>query len=118
MKEHPIMQRVMLAVSAIGGKIFRNNVGVVEAADGRYIRFGLCKGSSDLVGWTPVKVKPEDVGSPVAVFTALEVKMPGKHMTDEQRRFVDAVRADGGIAAEIHSGEEAERIVGERMGHD
>ena len=55
MTETTLMRRLMLAVSE-WARVFRNNVGLAWRRDGAPVRFGLCKGSSDLIGWTPVTI--------------------------------------------------------------
>lgn len=90
--------------------MFRNNVGALEDKTGRVVRYGLCKGSSDLIGWRTVEVTPDMVGKPVAVFVALEVKDRGR-LTAEQAQFLAVVQSAGGIAAEVRSVEDAERAL-------
>lgn len=46
-------------------------------------------------------------------YFALEVKRAGEKATDEQSRFLDAVRAGGGIAAVVRGFEDAARALGE-----
>lgn len=99
MKEADIMRQIQLAVTAEGARAFRNNVGQVEDITGRVIRFGLCPGSSDLIGWVPRIVTPDMVGRRVATFLAIEVKRPGGRATDQQLQFIEAVVNAGGIAA-------------------
>jgi len=76
-----------------GFTLFRNSVGFV-IRDGRKIRYGLCPGSSDLIGWYR-----NDEGE--ALFVAIEVKF-SKKITDLQKRFVAAVKNAGGIAGVWH----------------
>lgn len=110
--ETPIMQRVRLA---IGGRpevrIFRNNVGVADLADGTRRPYGLCRGSSDLIGWRTVRVTPDMVGRSIAVFLAIEVKTPTGRTTPEQENFLRAVNASGGIASVVRSPEEALEVL-------
>lgn len=76
--------------------LWRNNTGRAqyEAEDGpRRVRYGLVKGSSDLVG----------ILGPAGRFVALEVKRPRKKPTEEQRMFLDLVRSRGGFAAVVDS---------------
>jgi hypothetical protein len=95
--EIQLMQRIRLAWDR--GRLFRNNVGRLMDSGGRYVTFGLCKGSSDLIGYTVVAITPKMIGAKIAVFTAFEVKGPHGRPTQEQRAFVEQIRSDGGIAA-------------------
>jgi hypothetical protein len=97
MKEQSHYNR-LCAAHATQGRIFRNNTGAVVTQDGRLVTFGLCKGSSDLIGWTEVEITPEMVGQKLAVFTAVEVKKKGKKPTKEQKQFIKIVSDAGGIA--------------------
>lgn len=87
MKESDIQRSIMLALSEAGCVIWRNNVGVLKNAAGIPIKFGLCVGSSDLIGV-----------SPDGRFLAVEVKTPTGRIRPEQTRFIEAVRRHGGIA--------------------
>ena len=77
-------------------QLWRNNVGAVKKGL-RWIVFGLCKGSSDRIGYTKVKITPGMVGKTIAVFTAVEIKRPGGITTDLQEEFVADIEASGGI---------------------
>ena len=107
MTESSIQKRVRLALCAIPGCImFRNNVGMAKYHDGtalRTVAYGLCKGSSDLIGWTIV--------GDYAVFTAVEVKRPGKKPTEEQANFINRVIAAGGIAGAARNEREAQAVI-------
>lgn len=84
--------------------LWRNNTGHAsyEAASGpRTVRYGLLRGSSDLVG----------ILAPGGRFLALEVKRPGKEATEEQALFLALVRRRGGFAAVVCSVEEARAAV-------
>lgn len=96
------------------GELLRHAGGTVMLGHARAVRYGLCPGSSDLVGWRSHTVTAADVGRALAVFTALEIKAPGgQHpVTPEQRAFLDAVTAAGGIAGVARSPEDAAGIVG------
>lgn len=93
--ETRIQSEIQLAASRVGARLWRNQVGKYELADGRWLSSGLCVGSSDLIGITPD-----------GRFLAIEVKRPGKTATPEQRAFVSLVRAMGGVAGVCHSVEE------------
>ncbi|MEM7046052.1 MAG: VRR-NUC domain-containing protein [Pseudomonadota bacterium] len=78
-------------------RVFRNNVGVATYPGGERVRYGLCPGSSDLIGWMPVTITPEMVGKTVAVFLAVEVKGPRGRLSGAQENFLERVKKAGGI---------------------
>lgn len=111
MKERSITDDILLAASNAGARLFRQNVGLgwigkmirktkttLTLEHPRPLHAGLCKGSSDIIGWTPVEITPEMVGATVAVFTAVEVKTPGVQLSTEQDKFIKIVRSHGGFA--------------------
>lgn len=96
--------------------IFRQNVGMGWAGDiiertrefikirfPRALHAGLIKGSSDLIGWTTIEIKPEHIGRKIAVFTAIEVKSGSGRSSKEQKIFINNVTAAGGIAGVARS---------------
>lgn len=124
MSELALRRLVQRAVSRLGTRMFRVNVGQawvgkircrtmnsVILDEARPIRMGLVTGNSDLIGWTVVTVTPEMVGQPVAVFTAIELKTGRLAPTREQAVFLDVVRRAGGLAGVARSVAEAEAIV-------
>ena len=112
MSETTLLRRVLLAVAPLGARLFRNNVGRLPDARGGWVAYGLCVGSSDLIGWTPVVVTPALVGRTLPVFTALEIKSPRGRVTPEQTAFLAAVRRAGGIAAVVRTEAEAAAALG------
>lgn len=108
MTESHLLQSIRLALGRVPGvTLFRNNVGALKSEDGRLVKYGLVKGSSDLIGWV---TRPE---CGCARFLALEVKSPTGQPTPEQLAFLAAVRNAGGIAGIVRSADDAIRIVGE-----
>lgn len=123
------MRMIMLALGKLRTtKIFRNNVGTAWQGqrvtirgvpphytilkDARPVHFGLCEGSSDLIGWTEIIVTPDMIGKKICMFTALEVKgAHGGRVTEAQRNFIETVKGAGGIAGIVTSDEEAARLV-------
>ena len=110
-----VQSRVRLAAAAEGIRAWRNNVGVLkDGEDGRPVRFGLANDSpalnkhlksSDLIGWRPVVIH----GVKVAQFWCRECKEPGWQYTgtereQAQKRWIEAVLADGGDAAFVSDG--------------
>ena len=109
--EQTIQQQIRLACSAGSARLFRNNTGVLRDQHGRPVQFGLAKGSADLIGWTTRTITPDMVGQQVAVFTSIEVKTATGRLRPEQRQWLEAVQAAGGIAGVARSVEDALRIV-------
>ena len=111
--EAVVQQQVRLAMARLGAQVWRNNSGACTDDTGRLVRYGLGNDSAalnaaiksaDLVGITPMTVQQHHVGRTVGVFTALEVKRPGWHLTpgdkrgQAQKRFLDIVVGVGGMA--------------------
>ncbi len=111
MRESTVLKLVRLALQPLATTMFRNNVGAYKDDEGRFIRYGLCEGSSDLIGWTEHVVTEADVGRKVAVFTAVECKRAGGYRRELQKNFVEAVRKAGGIATFAESGSDAQEAV-------
>jgi hypothetical protein len=122
MKENKILKDVLL-LSRGHIRLFRNNVGVAFVGTGgmsgttailanaRRIRFGLCKGSSDAIGWTTINITPDMVGGRVAVFTAIETKTQRGVAAKLQKNFINTVVKAGGIAGIAKTQEEAKKII-------
>lgn len=121
MKETNVMRTCMMKVSEDKNKrVFRNNVGVAVAYDFknkkvvepvRVIEYGLCKGSSDLIGWKSVEITQEMIGKRVAIFTAIETKRPNMSKTsEEQNNFIAAVQNAGGIGLIAKSAKDLEQL--------
>jgi hypothetical protein len=65
------------------------------------ISYGLCKGSSDLIG-----LRRGD-----GRFVAIEVKKPGGNRRPEQHNFINLVREFGGLAGFAENVEQAKGII-------
>jgi hypothetical protein len=111
MTESHTLQSIRLALSHDDVRLFRNNVGVLKDSRGNFVTYGLCPGSSDLIGWKSVTITPDMVGKRIAQFVAVEVKSNTGRPTDEQRAFVLAVRQNGGRAGFARSVPEAREIL-------
>ena len=79
-------------------RLFRNNVGVAVYPDGSRVAYGLCPGSSDLIGFQTILITPEMIGQSIARFLAIEVKGPNTRSRPEQRNFLRVVSEAGGTA--------------------
>jgi hypothetical protein len=67
----------------------------------RFVRYGLAVGSSDLIG----------ILSPHGRMVAIEVKTSTGRLTTTQKKFLESVRASGGIAGVARSPQEALDII-------
>lgn len=113
MSEKGAQSRIMLA---LGGhpriRIFRNNVGLARFPDGSTVRYGLCPGSADLIGWREVTITPEMVGQTVAQFLSVECKAPKGRASELQDAWFFAVKRAGGIAVIARSVDDVRHILG------
>lgn len=137
MTEAELLKRLMLAITGIGSRVFRNHVGhawhgsgeaivarwntTVQLQPGdvvlrqaRRVQSGLCVGSHDLIGYTPHTITAADVGRTVAIFTSVEAKAERGRMSEEQVNFMRAVKACGGIAVEARAVEHALHDINEQ----
>jgi hypothetical protein len=89
--------------------LFRNNTGKLPDRTGRMVVFGLCVGSSDLIG---IVRRADGVG----VFLALEVKDASGRASAEQIMFIDLVRRYGGVSGVVRSVEDAMVFLEEARG--
>jgi VRR-NUC domain. len=100
MKEKTVERNLILEASKIGMTLFKNEVGFAITQNGFPVHYGLCKGSSDLIGWRSVEITEDMIGKRIAQFCAVEVKKDkhGKYRaTSEQQNFINAVKKAGGF---------------------
>ena len=128
MSERDIQNRILLECSRGDTRLFRNNVALGWAGDAQQIRHagavqvrpgdvvirsarplhaGLCKGSSDLIGWRSVEITPYMVGQRVAVFASVEVKTHTGKVRLDQENWQNQVTDAGGLAFIARSPQEA-----------
>jgi len=111
--ETNIQNAILLALSKAGCLVFRNETAgawvgrmlhkdsnIVTLSNASMVRFGLCVGSSDIVGIAPC-----------GRFLAIEVKTSTGKATKEQRRFLAAVSGAGGIAGIARSVDDALNLI-------
>lgn len=72
---------------------FRNATGLAESMSGGKVRYGLCKGGSDLIGFV----------RPSGRLVTLELKAPGGRESDDQKRFRALVNLGGGYSRVIEA---------------
>ena len=109
--EYEIQQRIRLACGRGTTRLWRNNTGALVDRQGRLVRFGLCKGSSDLIGLRSVEITAAMVGQRIGQFIAIEVKTPQGAIRPEQESYLRLVQQFGGVAAICRSLEDARTIL-------
>lgn len=86
MKEHEIMQGILISIGSLPDvRIWRNNTGSIKTQDGRFITFGL-KGSADMLGILKG-----------GKFLAIEVKTATGRQSEQQKSFQKMIEAFGGV---------------------
>lgn len=103
MKESNIQQLIRLEASRLGCILWRNNTGFLPDKTGRLVKFGLCEGSSDLIGIYKGR------------FVAIEVKQPKKKPTEKQKNFLLTIRKNGGISGCIDSPDKVQQLLNEEL---
>ena len=106
-------------------RLFRNNVGLgIQGQEvswtgsaafvkkAHYVKFGLCVGSSDLIGWKTVTISSDMVGKDIAQFVSLEVKDRGGRVSREQKQWLAICESMGAIAGVARSLSDAQKILG------
>ena len=105
-----VQNKIRLAVGSGDVRLFRNNTGALLDMQGRLVKFGLCKGSCDLIGFRSITITPDMVGQKIAVFSAIEVKDKGK-ATVEQKNFINIINNAGGYAGVAKNVNDAKKIL-------
>lgn len=111
MSEQELQQRIRLELGQGPVRLWRNNVGALRDERGRLVSYGLCRGSSDLIGLRQLTIGPEHLGQCLAVFAAIEIKAQRGRPTAEQQQFVAMVQQLGGLAGVVRSLPEARAIL-------
>ena len=116
--EHNIQSEIMRTLSKNKKiRVFRNNVGqgwqgkIAKSTtsnrpvliDIRPVNFGLCVGSSDIVGIQSVTITPDMIGKKIGVMVCVEAKKEGWKYTGteheaSQKNFIEKIKSMGGIA--------------------
>jgi len=111
--EAAIQNVVRLDAAKAGIICWRNNVGALPDASGRWVRYGLCNDtkqlndnikSGDLIGIKPTIITPQLVGHTIGVFWSREVKKYGWKFTGTkhelaQQKWAQRIISLGGDAA-------------------
>lgn len=113
MTETELVRAIQLDLSTGDVRLWRNNVGLTQpiVSSKRRVRYGLCPGSSDLIGLRSVVITGEMVGRRVGIFAAVEVKTEQGRATHEQLSFIRVVQELGGLSGIARSIADARLIL-------
>ena len=111
--ETKLQQEIRLALGQIPClRLFRNQVGQLpDPRTGRYVQFGLAKGSSDLIGFKTIKITPEMIGQEVAQFVSIEIKTNTGKISPLQENWLQKVKSSGGIVGVARTVKDALNIL-------
>ena len=97
------------------GKSSRTSLGHVVIEDPQRVKYGLKKGSSDLIGIYQIEITPEMVGKKIGIFTAIEIKTEKGVVSKEQKDFINTITKLGGIAGTARSVEDAVGLINDYL---
>ena len=111
--ETKIQQEIRLALGQRSDlRLFRNETGKLpDPRTGRWVQFGLAKGSSDLIGFKTIKITPEMIGQEVAQFVSLEIKTERGKLSTMQQNWLQKVKSSGGIVGVARTVKDAFNIL-------
>jgi hypothetical protein len=124
MSEDWVMSNVLLESSALGSRLWRNNVGATVTENG-FLRYGICNEtpavnkvlkSSDFIGCTPIVIDWTHVGRTFGIYTAIETKKQGWNFKGTEREvgqlnYINLVKSIGGIAGFISDKNQFEGLI-------
>lgn len=110
MKERNIQNSIRLECSKGNTRLFVNDVGVAKVGE-RTIRYGLCNGSTDLVGVHTITVTGDMVGREVGVAVFAEVKTPTGTVKPHQQDFMNQMSKMGCIAGVVRSIDDMTQLI-------
>ena len=112
-QETVLQQNIRLALGQHSNlRLFRNETGKLpDPRTGQWVRFGLAKGSSDLIGFKTIKITPEMIGQEIAQFVSLEIKTERGKLTDIQENWLQKVKSSGGIVGVARTVKDALNIL-------
>ncbi len=111
--ETKIQQEIRLALGQRSDlRLFRNETGKLpDPRTGRWVQFGLAKGSSDLIGFKTIKITPEMIGQEIAQFVSLEIKTERGKLSTMQQNWLQKVKSSGGIVGVARTVKDALNIL-------
>ena len=116
MTEKHLQQLILKTIGCLPEfRLFRNNVGMLLDINGTPVKYGLCVGSSDIIGLKAVTITEEMVGQQIAQFVSIEVKSEKGKLSPAQENWLQMVEAMGGVAVVIKSITEINKIIREEV---
>ena len=111
--ETKIQQEIRLALGQRSDlRLFRNETGKLpDPRTGKWVQFGLAKGSSDLIGFKTIKITPEMIGQEIAQFVSLEIKTERGKLSTMQQNWLQKVKSSGGIVGVARTVKDALQIL-------
>jgi len=118
--ESALVNLLLKCASEWGAILFRNPRGVERIAQkdcktcqrfGRVVSYGLHNGMPDTIGWMPVVVTPDMVGTRVALFVGIEAKRHDGRVSEDQRRILTALETAGAVQGVVRSVAELETVL-------
>lgn len=114
-RERDVQSDVRETLSSMRGVVhWRNNVGSLQDASGRWVQYGLCDGSADLIACVPTQLTCTSCGAPLPPlgrFVGLEVKGPTSRVTPAQIAWQRVVEGAHGVAGIVREPLEAVELV-------
>lgn len=102
--ETEVLRLIMIRVSEMGHRCWRNNRGLFYTREGVPVICGLANGSGDLIGITST-----------GRLISIEVKSASGRLRSEQRQWMDMVNNMGGIGICARTPDEAEEKINNRI---
>lgn len=111
--ESAVQAAARVRASQLGWRVWRNNVGAMQDAAGRVVRYGLANESAqmndriksgDLIGIRPVLITADMVGQTIGQFVSIECKREDWYPVASDKRYAaqvkwaEHVRGWGGLA--------------------
>jgi len=114
--ETDLLNSIRLKYSAMGARLWRNNVGAYYDTKRQLIRYGLANESkkineslksADLIGILPITITAEHIGKTIGQFVSLEIKKPRTSIKNNkrfnaQKNWMNLINKLGGYAEIIN----------------
>ncbi len=113
-RERDVTAEARSELARAGVVSWRNNVGVLRDENGRYVAYGLCPGSADLIACVQTSLACPSCGvalPPIGRFVGVELKGPTARWTDEQRAWGAIVERERGVYGLVYQGSDVVSVL-------